>query len=403
MLNTLIFLFGLLLPSSWAKHWLITESLVNGVLVDYLMPDLWVQDIIALAIIVFSVIQLRVRGYGFLKILTRNPQTRNPITLELFSGILILISVIFSPIPLVSMINFIRFLLAMSVSWIIFKNKSLHRPVLLGLSGAVIWSALLAFAQFVKQGTVVGWRFLGEPIYSLGSGGVKKISLANSQLVAPMATFPHANVMGAFGLLSFLFFRNKDQFFCKLAKYFSLVLIVLSFSIPIYLSLFYLIVCQLFCTIVHNNRQADTKIKLISFFSWGILSLVSLIVFYKLGIIKPNSIYRRWSLIKSSVAIIKARPLVGVGWGTFVKSLPDYSSQLKFLQPVHNVFLLVLSELGVLGTSGLLLLVREYLRTVKLKNYCLLITVYLLLFTFDHYFWTTTQGLYLLWVMIALF
>jgi len=382
-LRVLIFFFFLFLPVGWAKHWIVPNSLVNGVLVDYLMPDLWLQDLIAVAIIVLSVRRLRVTGSGFLKFLTRNTQTRNAVTQKLILIFFILISIIMSPVFLTSAVNLGRFLLAMSVGWIILRSKDLHQPALMGLSGAVVWTTALAVGQLINQGTVIGWQFLGEPIYSLGTGGVKKIFLFGQQLVAPMATFPHANVMGAFGLLTFFVLsRHKIKLF-MITKYFSLILVGLSFSIPVWLITLYLLFRQF--------KPAYAALILS-----GLLVVIGLwTVGYELPV---TSFYRRLNLAKHSLTVIKNHPLFGVGWGGFVRHLPPST----FMQPVHNVFLLVLAELGIVGASGLVFLMREYLKNFKIRNYILLAISYLLLFTVDHYFWTTTQGIYMLWVIVSL-
>ncbi len=377
MLRFLIFLFFLLLPAGWSKHWIVPNSLVNGVLVDYLMPDVWVQDILAMIIIIAN-FQKNISKFRLLITDYLLPARNALLAWRAWPITLVLISVILSPISLVSTINFLRFLLALGTAWIIYKNKNLHKPALLGLSAAVVWTSFLAVGQFINQGTFIGWRFLGEPIFTSGSGGVKKIFLFGRQVVAPMAAFPHANVMGAFGLLSFLALKSKK------IKYFSLILIFLSFSFPVWLTALFLLIRKSF------------KYKMTAgFLYFGLILLFLLTTSYQL---RATSFYRRWNLFKHSLTIIKNHPFFGVGWGGFVRQLPPST----FMQPVHNVFLLILAELGIIGTGGLALLTHQFLKNFKLKNYLLLITVYLLLFSVDHYFWTTTQGIYMLWVMIAL-
>ncbi len=404
MLRVLIFLFFLLLPVGWAKHWIVPNSLVNGVLVDYLMPDVWVQDLFAIMIIIAKVQSSKFPGHAsglpragnfqniFPKprLLITNyllPARNALLTWRAWPITLVVISILLSPIPLISAINFGRFLLAISVGWIVLKNKKLHRPAAAGLSGAVVWTSFLAVGQFVNQGTVIGWQFLGEPFYSLGTGGVKKIFIFGQQLVAPMATFPHANVMGAFGLLAFLvlsrYSAEVDKFF-KIARYFSLILISLSFSLPVWILTFIIL-------IIGKN---STTIMVLSLLITAVVFLLT--INYQLP---ATSFHRRWSLVKYSLTIIKSHPFFGVGWGGFVRHLPPST----FLQPVHNVFLLILAELGIIGASGLVLVAREYLKKFELKNYLLLITVYLLLFTVDHYFWTTTQGVYMLFFMLSFY
>jgi len=375
--SILTFLFCFLLPAGWAKHWIAPNSLVNGVLVDYLMPDIWVQDLIAV-ILIAQILLARYSKFASLKLKHLISPRDSGVNINLLiSGLFVLISVFLSPIPLTSVVNLLRFLLALGTAWIIFENKNLRRPALMGLSAAVVWTSLLAVGQFINQGTVIGWRFLGEPIFSSGTGGVKKIFLFGRELIAPMATFPHANVMGAFGLLSFLVLKNKK------IKYLSLILIFLSFSLPVWLITVFLLI----------RKFKSTYVAL--FLSMVLGVVVLRVMGYGLPI---SSIYRRLNLIGHAWTMIKSHPFFGVGWGGFVKNLPPST----FLQPVHNVFLLVFAELGLIGTAGLVLLARQFLKKLEFKNYLLLITVYLLLFSLDHYFWTTTQGVYMLLLFLSM-
>jgi hypothetical protein len=381
MLNWFVFGFGLLLPVSWAKHWLTASSLVNGVLVDYLMPDLWLQDILALIIIGLYLIK---SDMG--KIIKR---IRISQILGLF---LIGLSIYFSSFSLVSVINFLRFITAFGLGLVIIRDKQLRKKMLFGLAGSVVWVTVLGVGQFIYQGTVFGWKFLGEPIFSLGTGGIKKISLFGVEFLAPMATFPHANVMGVFGVLTFYLFKDKQHKVLKTVKFFSLALAMLSFSFPVYLSLLYLLILSLI------KRGERKEFSLISLLIWAGLSLILIFVSYQIGLIEPSSVYRRLGLARASWKLIVKNLLFGVGWGTFVSSLVGVSAEINFLQPVHNVYLLVLAELGIIGTGGLILLLKDYLKEIGLLP-TIIITF---LFLFDHYFWTTTQGVYLLFIFLSL-
>jgi hypothetical protein len=104
---------------------------------------------------------------------------------------------------------------------------------------------------------------------------------------------------------------------------------------------------------------------------------------------------------------------VGVGIGNFTTWLAGYDRTLpKFqYQPAHNVFLLVYSELGVLGFllwSVWLVSVGYSLWRWKtdqpLLRVALMAIFGALLFIalFDHFFWTLQQGRILWWVSLAL-
>ena len=96
--------------------------------------------------------------------------------------------------------------------------------------------------------------------------------------------------------------------------------------------------------------------------------------------------------------MIKAHPVWGVGMGNFVTNAEQYSSStevVRFVQPVHNLPLLILTETGLLG----LILIYLILQTSSIKfqkslalSLILLTSIILL----DHYLLTIQSGVLLL-------
>jgi O-antigen ligase len=76
---------------------------------------------------------------------------------------------------------------------------------------------------------------------------------------------------------------------------------------------------------------------------------------------------------------------------------------LSYLQPIHNLWLLIAVEGGIFLVGLLVLIVGYALRnTIQTKNilaFTLLIQI-LLLSLVDHYFWTLFQGQLLFWFVI---
>lgn len=56
--KVLFYLFLFLIPSNLAKHWVQNWSYVNGILVDYLIPTLYMTDIIIILILIFWLVKL---------------------------------------------------------------------------------------------------------------------------------------------------------------------------------------------------------------------------------------------------------------------------------------------------------------------------------------------------------
>jgi O-antigen ligase len=80
--------------------------------------------------------------------------------------------------------------------------------------------------------------------------------------------------------------------------------------------------------------------------------------------------YGRYSLAGVAVNVIRENPLLGVGLNSFTEAarlLDDTPERIVTLwnAPVHNLFLFITGETGLLGLSAFLLLLAVVLRSVK--------------------------------------
>jgi O-antigen ligase len=112
-------------------------------------------------------------------------------------------------------------------------------------------------------------------------------------------------------------------------------------------------------------------------------------------------------LANAAILMFQKNPLLGVGLNNFLSNLPLFLSQKNYLliQPVHNIYLLVLSELGIIGFFFFLILLFFSLRTIlKNKNLVVAVLLFEVLFLglFDHYFLTLQQGQLLFALIIGL-
>lgn len=102
--------------------------------------------------------------------------------------------------------------------------------------------------------------------------------------------------------------------------------------------------------------------------------------------------------------MVREQPLIGVGLNNFISQLPNYWQNIGltyWLQPVHNIFLLVAAETGLLGLAIFLWFLILTLKKLLVTNYQLLITLsaILALGLFDHY-WLTLQQPQLLFTIV---
>lgn len=115
---------------------------------------------------------------------------------------------------------------------------------------------------------------------------------------------------------------------------------------------------------------------------------------------------KRINLSLASVKMVRERWWTGVGLGNFVVALPRYGAEQKFywMQPVHNIGLLALSEVGVLGTIIISWWVVNKSEKWKLKrNFGWMILLVIgSTGLVDHYWWTLPQNNWLLAIVLGI-
>jgi O-antigen ligase len=117
-----------------------------------------------------------------------------------------------------------------------------------------------------------------------------------------------------------------------------------------------------------------------------------------------------------ALAIIKEHPWLGIGLGNFVWEIKQMLDLLSswLHQPVHNLYLLIASEIGLLGLVvflffifRLLVSLRKRFRSwtpnlLEVQLLAFIISAFLFIALFDHFFWTLQQGQLIFWVVLGL-
>jgi len=181
-------------------------------------------------------------------------------------------------------------------------------------------------------------------------------------------------------------------------------------------------------SIIHFFRKAKLA-QFSSIFALVLFIVICLIIFwpqifartttfdqYGDATISSRTLYNQIAFL-----IIKKHPFFGVGPGLFVVKMADFSP-IKLiwwqLQPAHNVYLLLLSEIGFLGFSAFLtfiIYILSQIRKISLKtpdnfyiNQIIFIALsslffgFLIIMFFDHYLWTIQQGTLVFWLVLGL-
>ena len=106
----------------------------------------------------------------------------------------------------------------------------------------------------------------------------------------------------------------------------------------------------------------------------------------------------------------QGKPFLGVGLGNFVNWLKEIDPGLasNLYQPVHNIYLLIFSETGILGLTLFLLflffLIKNSHYDIMIYHTSLFFIFISLLFfgLFDHFLWTLQQGQIIFWLVSGL-
>jgi len=102
--------------------------------------------------------------------------------------------------------------------------------------------------------------------------------------------------------------------------------------------------------------------------------------------------------------LIKNHPFIGVGLGNYTLAVHNEINpnlQSWDYQPVHNIYLLILAELGFVGLVLWLTLMFFIIKQLPVTRYPLLVT-FLVIGLFDHYLWTLYFGILLFWLVLGM-
>ncbi len=384
------------------RHFWPASSFVLGLRVDYLSPTFFLTDLLVLAILFFWL------GEKFLKKQFSPFRSFKTYWWVVAIFVFLLANAFLAQNQGAAFYQFIKILELSLLAFYVAQNYDCLSRIALPLSLAVFYSSLIAIAQFFKQASLNGFFWwLGERTFNIATPGIAKAIINGQLIMRPYGTFPHPNVLAGFLLVGliltipYLFQKNKFLFTSYLLVV--ILAIVLSFSRSVWLlglisSLFFL-----------GKSKIPKKLFWLAGGFWLILLILA---FYLLPHFSTNeAFFQRVQLMKAALLMVKVSPLSGVGLNNFIVRLPEFWPVTGFtywLQPVHNLYLLLLSETGAVGFLIFLwLLILVFKRLLKPSlwiNFPLLMALMaiLLLGLTDHYWLTLQPGQLLLALVLGL-
>lgn len=282
----------------------------------------------------------------------------------------------------------------------------------------VLFESGLAILQFVKQGSIGGiFYFFGERTFTSQTSGIANASLDGKLVLRPYATFPHPNVLAGYLIIAMTTIIFNFQSSIKIKKiYFFTSLLIGSIALLFTMSRVAIILWFLMVALFIKNYVIKNSFQIISaailVFIGSIFMFFLSSRFFNISTM-DEAIVRRIELANTAITMVKDHPVFGVGLYNFLPTLPYYQknntgSLFTLLQPVHNIFFLIVAETGLLGLGMFLWFLLRAVLSIKTRNNLPLNTCYILLTTililglFDHYFLTLQQGQILFAVVLSL-
>ncbi len=379
------FLCLLFLPTQLGLHFWLPFSYIFSLPVDYLAPTVYFWDLLVLGLITCWLINT-----VFLK---KRDTSINIVALNL-----LLLFLLTQSVSLANSLNFfaglfrVEQLLVSGLFGLYIGSlgvKNLKVRLLAPLFIGMFFESLLAISQFLF-GRSLGFWVLGERRFDITTPVIAKFNWFNQILLRPYATFPHPNVLATYIILLFPFIQIiKSKRLKVLLSFFGVLTVIFSFSrVAIVLLVLY---------------SLPYLLKRLKFFLFLLLLLGPLLFIRFSAIFNFDSLsfIRREELAEIAIKAFIEQPVVGIGLNSFINyvSISEViAGPSRFLQPVHNIYLLLLVETGVVGFLGFVILCGvAVLGLVKNGHefsrplfFCWVVILFSGLF--DHFFLTLPQG-----------
>ena len=348
---------------------------VNGVFTNYLVPTLSILDVFAGIFLISSILERK---------FTKKHLSWDVLLLILFPLIQLALG-----IDVVAIVGVWRMVLYLLSFRVLIDNIELKgdKKFLILTKILIVVQVGISLLQFLG-GSSLGLAFLGESIFSAGMKGSNFVDLAGNLYIRGYGTFPHPNILAGWFLLTLIILWKERKGFLFLIL--SSIGILLTFS---RLGIFLLTIFWIFVLIKYLKESKR----------FNMFSIVGILPERVLNLFNggDRAVMDRVNLLKESFVVFKNNWLMGSGYNTFVRemgeSMPKTANGVWLNQPVHNVLMLSLCELGVLGT---VLVGISYWKTFSKKRINLrslenifIIICLISIGMVDHYLFSLPQGI----------
>ncbi len=398
--NRLFFLAVFLLP--WQTEVLLSQGMVSGEPSPYAVLGIYVVEVMLLFVFLLRMHRPNDRDVR---------QMDKALYLFLASAFFSLSLSAFSSVGWFHLIHVVS---AAMLFFLLTDERTKLKPVLIAFLFGLLVPVTVGWFQTLT-GATPDSTLLGMSAKDAQTLGTAVVETVSGRTLRAYGTFPHPNVFGGYlaigvVILGWLAKSMKSQRDVVVLSMLAAVLgsaLVITFSRSAWLGLLIGVVVSMALMLKQKKNLAH---HLITVLSVGIVSVLLTIFVFRQEVfsrfnptlrLEAISIEERASQYQMFDEVFFSSPIFGVGPNAYTFTLADQDpgQPVWVYQPIHNVFLLILAELGVVGFVLFVFWIGRIgrsLMAIKNPNGLFAVALGVSLTTialFDHYLWSLWPGL----------
>jgi len=417
--NTLILLFLFLLP--WQTRWIYSLATLNGRPWEYGTLSFYGTEILLWLIVILTGARLFGNKDFWKRIASRSnfaerwPALVIGVAIAFFAAYFYAVS----PVKEISSQFASRFIGSICLMICLMASNSNFKQMGLAFWGGGVAQGILAISQFLFQ-HISANKWLGISAQKAYEPGTAVVQAGAERWLRAYGSFGWPNSLGVYLAVALIvgaiiFSQSKKSYWPYILAGQMVIFIGLIFSFSRGSWLAVVAGLLVYFAVVYKQKNNFALLTLAKqIFAFILITAVLMPPYFSLfatrlgsvGNLESISLSERVAQYNVAETIIRENLLTGVGPGLYTYYLaavypaPAYG----LYQPVHNIYLLAVSELGVLMFMCLCVYVIWLIRQIWNKNpmYLSVIIVLLISGLFDHFLWSLFAGQALFWVVFGL-
>lgn len=415
------FLIAIILLLPWQARYMALPGELAGVPWEYGTVSFYALDILIVGFAFFALVAITLQSKKF-------PFTLQNV-LALFLCVVALLSLTFSSNHINGVFWWVKLCEGVVLFFLVhhLRMSPTKFSVAVVVSG-VIQSAIALIQFFTQQ--VVGNKWLGMAAQHPWDIGVQVVQTDTGRVLRSYGMLPHPNMLAGFLVVALIIavtlYITREHWVERIAAAIGIALLSAglwtTFSRQAFIALAVALTILIIYTFI-RKRSFPRSITLAVLYT--LLPLLAFTAIYPELVttrVAPQSAHRleeqsideRTSYMNDAATLLRENWVTGVGVGNYTAAVynnDDDSNQLRegwYYQPVHNIYLLIFTELGIFGLLGFLFFLLSLVYQLRVQTEWQLawgtsVLSLLIIGLFDHYLWSLHFGILLFWITCAFF